>query len=97
MADDGVLAAHRRRIDAIDAGIVRLLGERLAVVREVIAIKQREGIAARLEDRVAAVVAHVRDEAATVDCPPDLAEAVWRTMIEWTIAYEERVLLPPAH
>ncbi len=84
------LAPLRARIDAIDARIVQALAERMGVVRDVVAVKERHGIPARLGDRVEAVVAHVRAEAAARDCPPDLAEQVWRTMIDWTIGYEER-------
>ena len=96
MTDAPALSSQRGRIDAIDAALVALLAQRVAVVREVIAIKNREGLAARLPARVEAVVAHVRDVATKTDCPPDLAETVWRSMIEWTIAFEERSLLPVA-
>lgn len=92
MVEAGPLAAQRERIDALDAALVGLLAERMAVVREVVAIKAREGLAPRLPDRVEAVVAHVRAEAARRECPPALAEAVWRTIVEWTIAFEERNL-----
>lgn len=85
-----LLAPLRSRIDAIDAHIVQALAERMGVVAEVVAIKERHGIPARIGDRVEAVVAHVRAEAAANACPPDLAEQVWRALIEWTIRYEER-------
>ena len=89
---EDVLAPLRRRIDVIDAAIVGLLAERMDVVGEVVSRKLEAGIPARLNDRVEAVVAHVRGEAGKRRCPPDLAEAVWRTLIEWTIAHEERQL-----
>ena len=92
MGEAGPLAAQRQRIDVIDAALVGLLAERMAVVREVVAIKAMEGLAPRLPDRVEAVVARVRAQAAGGQCPPALAEAVWRTIVEWTIAFEERSL-----
>jgi isochorismate pyruvate lyase len=91
-AETSVLAPLRARIDVIDDAIVDLLAERLQTVREVIGVKTRAGIPARLDDRVEAVVAHVRRRAEAKDCPPDLTEQVWRTIIEWTIAFEERQL-----
>ena len=87
---DRLLGPLRARIDAVDGRIVEALAERMRLVGEVVAIKERHDIPARLGDRVEAVVAHVRAEAAARHCPPDLAERVWRLLIEWTIAYEER-------
>ena len=87
-----LLAPLRARIDVVDTRIVEALAERMGVVAEVMAVKARHGIPARISDRVEAVLAHVRAEAAVRGCPPELAEAVWRAMIEWTIGHEERHL-----
>lgn len=84
-----LLAPLRDRIDRIDASLVDLLGERMNIVRQVIDLKARHRIPARLDDRVEAVVAHVRSLAAAKNCSPDFIEAVWRGIIEWTIAFEE--------
>ena len=92
VTDGEALADQRRRIDAVDAAIVSLLAERMDIVAEVVAIKREAGLAARLDDRVEAVVRHVRARAERAGCPPDLAEAVWRTVIGWTIAHEEQAL-----
>ncbi|UDL95294.1 chorismate mutase [Lichenihabitans sp. PAMC28606] len=89
-ADTTILAPLRERIDAIDVALVDLFAERVRIVREVIDVKERHEIPARLPDRVEAVVARVRAHAEAKTCPPDLAEAVWRTVIEWTIAFEEQ-------
>ena len=51
-----VLKPYRDRIDALDDQIVPLLVKRLAVIREVAALKTREGIPAVLEDRVRQVI-----------------------------------------
>ncbi len=95
-AGETVLAPLRAQIDAVDRELVALLARRVAVVHDVIAHKQREGIAARLPDRVEQVVSQFRDEAARAGCPLDLAERVARTIVEWTIGYEEQSLNPKA-
>lgn len=92
MTGEATLAGLRADIDAIDAAMVDLLARRFAVVQAVVARKANAGIAARLDDRVEAVVAHVRHKAVAAGCPPDLAETVWRAMIEWIIGFEEKHL-----
>jgi isochorismate pyruvate lyase len=80
----------RREIDAIDAAIVKLLRGRLDVVERVIEVKRREGLPADIPSRVEDVVARVRAKADEAGLPPDLAEALWRKLISWTIAHEEQ-------
>ncbi|TDR94434.1 chorismate mutase [Enterovirga rhinocerotis] len=94
-SDEFPLAPLRVEIDAVDAEIVGLLARRLGIVERVIAIKQEHGLPALLPDRVEEVVAHVREKASQGGVPPDLAETLWRAMIDWTIAYEERRLPEP--
>ena len=89
VSDESALAPLRAEIDAIDSEIVALLGRRMAVVEQVLAIKHREGIAALLPDRVEDVVRKVRRTAEEKDVPPALAETVWRAMIGWVVSYEE--------
>ena len=79
----------RAQIDAIDDQLVSLLGQRIKVVDEVVTIKAAHKLPARLEGRIEEVVARVRARAERVDAPADLAEVLWRTMIEWIIAYED--------
>lgn len=83
------LAGLRAEIDALDAEIVRLLAARMAVVERVIGVKSAHGIPALLSDRVEEVAARVRREAEGRGLPPDLAETVWRAMMDWIIAYED--------
>ncbi|OYX82544.1 MAG: chorismate mutase, partial [Azorhizobium sp. 32-67-21] len=45
-----------------------------------------------LPDRVEDVVARVTAQAEARGVPPDLAETLWRRLIEWTVAYEEERL-----
>ena len=84
-----VLRPLRDRIDAIDEQLVTLIAERMGAVDEVVTVKQAHGLPARLDDRIENVVARVRARAAHLGAPPDLAEILWRRMIEWVIAYED--------
>jgi isochorismate pyruvate lyase len=82
----------RAAIDALDVEIVRLLAKRLAVVDRVIAVKRTHGVPARIPERVEEVVAKVRRAAAAAAVPSDLAETIWRAMMEWVIAHEKERL-----
>ena len=86
------LAPLRAEIDAVDREIVRLLARRMGIVERVLSVKKREGIPAFLPERVEDVAAKVRRQAAAADLPPDLAETVWRSMMDWIIAYENERL-----
>ncbi|MGH6906366.1 MAG: chorismate mutase, partial [Aestuariivirga sp.] len=50
----------RREIDRIDEQLVKLLAERLALVENAIAVKRRDGIAARVPERIDEVIVNVR-------------------------------------
>ena len=86
---EAFLRPLRDRIDGIDERLVALIAERMGVVDEVIKVKQAYGLPARLDDRIEQVVARVRARAERLGAPPDLADVVWRTMIEWVIGYED--------
>ena len=88
-AQPDTMETLRHQIDRIDDALVALLAERLGIVQRVVAVKRREGLPALIPDRVEAVVAHVRARAEVAGAPPDLAEAVWRRLIDWTIAFED--------
>jgi isochorismate pyruvate lyase len=92
VTENALLAQCRAEIDALDAELVRLLGRRIEVVDRVVAIKKEHGIAALLPERVEEVVAHVREEAAICGAPPDLAERLYRSLIAWTVDYEDSKL-----
>jgi len=55
------LGAHRRKIDALDDEIVRLLAERFEVVREVARLKAENGIPVRLPARIEEVCARAAE------------------------------------
>lgn len=89
---DYELAKLRAEIDRIDSELVKLLAARMQVVDRVIAVKQKTGLPALIPDRVEEVASRVRDEAKKLGAPPELAELVYREMMDWVIAYEEKRL-----
>jgi isochorismate pyruvate lyase len=91
-AGDKELAALRAEIDRIDSELVKLLAARMQVVDKVVAIKLETGLPALIPERVEEVAQRVRDEAKRLGAPPELAELVWRRMMDWVIAYEEKRL-----
>ncbi|RED18694.1 chorismate mutase [Pontivivens insulae] len=82
----------RAGIDALDIELMKLLARRVSFIDRAIELKPAEGIKARAEDRVLAVLANARRNATQQGFDPDLAESLWREMIEWSIAREEVVL-----
>lgn len=88
------LSELRGTIDRIDREIVALLAERVRCLDRVVAIKRRDNLPAAIPERVEQVVAHVRSEAIAAGMPPDLAEMLWRRLIDWSITYEEGHLKP---
>ncbi|MEZ5868383.1 MAG: chorismate mutase [Defluviimonas denitrificans] len=86
------MAELRAEIDRIDAGLVDLLAERITYIDRAAELKPALGLPARIDDRVEEVVAKVRESAVARGVDPDLAEALWRRLIDWSIAREEVVL-----
>mgnify|MGYP001767059565 FL=1 len=82
----------RAAIDALDAGIVAQLRARAAYIDRAAILKLGNGLPARIDERVEEVVAKVRAEAAAQMLDPDLVEDLWRRLIDWSIAREERKL-----
>lgn len=86
------MAPVRAEIDRLDRELVALLIERAACIDRAIAVKTAEGLPARIGPRVEEVVANVRALAADGDLDVAFVEALWRQIIEWSIAREERAL-----
>lgn len=86
------LEALRQRIDAVDNELLSALGRRQALVEQVIAVKARGKLPARIPERVAEVVGRIAQAAPNYDTSPELAKAVWGAMIDWFIAFEEKAL-----
>ncbi|MFV0293589.1 MAG: chorismate mutase [Paracoccus sp. (in: a-proteobacteria)] len=82
----------RAHIDALDARLIALLAERSQLIDRAAWIKARENLPARIESRVEEVAALARNRAADAGLDPDLAERLWRLMMEHFIAQEEAQL-----
>ena len=99
MSTDPILPADSRmhdlrlRIDALDTRLVALLAERSRLIDEAAQIKLREQLPARIHSRVEEVAMNARHRAEAEGLDPDLAETLWRAMMEHFIAQEDRILL----
>ena len=77
----------REAIDALDERLVALVAQRMRYIARAAEIKQRrEDI--RDDARVEDVIAKARAHAEANGLRPDLAERVWRELVETSIAYE---------
>ncbi|MFD1880253.1 chorismate mutase [Paracoccus pacificus] len=86
------MAALRARIDQVDQQLISLLAYRTRLIDHAAQIKARENLPARIDDRVEQVANNARRWAAEQGVDPDLAERLWRTMVEHFIAQEETIL-----
>lgn len=85
------IAEVRAEIDALDAQIVQLLGQRFHYVKSIVRFKQNEAEVAA-PDRFAAVLAQRREWAAEVGLAPDIVEALYRLLIGHFIEEETKLL-----
>jgi len=77
----------RDQIDRLDRALVKLLSERQRYIERAAEIKpDRDTV--RDEARIADVLAKVLAEAGKAGLRADIAEPVWRTLIERSIAHE---------
>lgn len=90
--DISSMAELRTEIDTLDRQLVDLIRVRVGFIDRAAELKPAEGMPARIEARVEEVVARVRARAAEVGVDPALVDGMWRQMIDWSIAREERVL-----
>ncbi|PTV93864.1 chorismate mutase [Rhodobacter aestuarii] len=86
------MAELRAEIDALDLRLVALLAERARFIDRAAQLKPGEGMPARITARVEEVVANAKAAAEARGLDPALVEAIWRMMVEWSIAREEAVL-----
>lgn len=84
----------RPQIDKLDRQLIKLLVARASYIDRASELKPGEGLPARIPDRVEDVVQRVRKSSDELGMDPDLAETLWRILIDWSIAREERVLGP---
>lgn len=90
------MAALRGQIDRIDAALLDMLAERARYIDRAIVLKTRENLPPRTHDRVAQVIANVRQGAAQRGLDPDLAEGIWTMLVEAAIAHEAKAMGHPA-
>jgi isochorismate pyruvate lyase len=86
------MAAIRKEIDRIDEALIKLLAERQRWVEKAIVVKRRDGIPARVPERIARVIDNARLLARAHNLDPALAETLWTEMVEWFVNHEERAL-----
>jgi isochorismate pyruvate lyase len=90
--DCGSMAELRVEIDQLDRQLIELIAKRTQYIDRAAVIKQGEKMPARITSRVEEVVDNVRKLAVENNLDPQIAETVWRDLIEWSIAKEEKVL-----
>ncbi|WP_029086159.1 chorismate mutase [Brevundimonas aveniformis] len=81
------MAEVRQGVDALDRALVALMAERQRYMDAAARIKPSRNVVhddARIEDVVAKVLAAAK----TAGLSPDIAEPVWRTLIDRCIAHE---------
>ena len=85
------MADVRRNVNRLDDILVPLLVERGGYMTHAAKVKNDPDLV-RDEDRIEAIVARVREQAALEGGQPDVIEAIYRSMMEAYIAYEHREL-----
>lgn len=86
------MSSIRKEIDRIDESLIKLLAERQRFVERAITVKKRDGIPARVPERIDKVIDNARVLARAHHLDPALAETLWTEMVEWFVAHEERAL-----
>jgi chorismate mutase-like protein len=94
VSDTG-LEPFRRRLDFLDGEIVRLLGERFEVCREVAYHKREHDIPMMQPDRVAQVRARYLERGAQANMPADFTESLFELLIEATCRMEDELIGDP--
>jgi 4-amino-4-deoxychorismate mutase len=82
----------RSRLDEVDDEVVRLLGERFEICREVAAVKRINGIAMMQPERVAGVRERYRARGAEVGLAPDFTEKLFELLIAATCEMEDALI-----
>ncbi|AZG78562.1 chorismate mutase [Methylocystis rosea] len=82
----------RRLIDELDEELVALLAKRQRQIERAARIKPALGIPANVPERVDEVLAHVLGAARREGLSVEVAMTLWRTLIDWSIQYEERLM-----
>ena len=83
------MADVRRGVDALDDILVPLLVQRASYMTQAARIKQ-DAAQVRDEDRIQTIVDRVRERTVAEGGPPDVLEAIYRSLMEVCIDYEHR-------
>lgn len=86
------LEGFRRRLDGLDDEIVRLLGARFEVCREVARHKSAHGIPMMQPDRVAEVRARYLARGAAAALPPDFSADLFELLIAATCRMQDEII-----
>ena len=94
-APAGGLEPFRRRLDFLDGEILRLLGERFEVCRNVAAHKREHDIPMMQPDRVNQVRARYVGRGAELNIPTDFTESLFELVIDSTCRMEDELIGSP--
>jgi chorismate mutase len=88
----GGLEPFRRRLDEIDEGIAKLLGERLDICREVAVYKSENEIPMMQPDRVKVVRERYLARGAEVGLPEEFSASLFELLIATTCRLEDELM-----
>ena len=91
-ADCPDMPTLRAQIDTLDRELVRLLALRTTYIDRAVEIKSGVGLPAKIPARVEDVVAKVKATATEEGLDTAIAEALWRQLIDWSIAREAKTI-----
>jgi 4-amino-4-deoxychorismate mutase len=86
------LEPYRRRLDELDDGIARLLGERFEVCREIARYKRAEEIPMMQPERVAQVRARYLERGAEAGLPAEFSADLFELLIAATCKEEDELM-----
>lgn len=89
------LDPYRRRLDALDDELTRLLGARFDVIREVASYKREHDIPMMQPDRVAEVRARYLARGAELEIPPDFTASLFDLLIAASCKLEDELIDAP--
>ena len=81
----------RAAIDALDEDLLKIFAHRQTYVRRMAQLKQSPEEAFD-HDRIETMVAALKARAEELGLEGAQAEAVWRSLIDWNVAYERRTI-----
>jgi isochorismate pyruvate lyase len=81
----------RSAIDALDEELLQLFARRQGYVRRMVELKEHPDEAFDGQ-RIETMVAALKDRAEELGLEGTQVEAVWRTLIDWNVAYEKRAI-----